>query len=306
MSPPRHLLNTDLQQPFPQALRGEGIYLYDQAGRAHIDGCSGALECAQALEDALIAEGPETVAAFIAEPLVGAALAAAAPPAEYVAAVRRICDRHGVLLIAEEVMTGAGRTGSCFFASDHFPGRPDIIVFGKGVGGGYYPLAGVLVSAAVAAAIAAGPGGFAAGQSYSGHPVGMAAGGAVLDFFQEHDLLTRAAETGAWLGRRLEALRDHPSVGDVRGRGLMWGLEFVADQARKTPFDPRVQYYRRVYAKARENGLLLLPSEGCDHGRAGDMALIGPPLVISTTEVDTLVGILDDTLTQVERECLAG
>jgi adenosylmethionine-8-amino-7-oxononanoate aminotransferase len=446
MTPPRHLLNTDFPQPFPQAFRGAGIHLYDQAGRAHIDGCSGALvanighgqaaiaramaaqaaelsyvyryhfsspaaeslaarycaltaapmgaayftnsgseaveaavklarvrhlaagepgrfkvisrhqsyhgvtlgalswsgmpsrqedyrpylsggchiapaycyrcwfarrpetcalECAQALEAAVIAEGPATVAAFIAEPVVGAALGAAAPPAEYFAAVRRICDRHGVLFIAEEVMTGAGRTGGRFFASDHFPGRPDIIVFGKGVGGGYYPLAGALVSTAVAETIGAGRGGFAAGQSYSGHPVGMAAGGAILDFFQAHDLLARAAETGARLGRRLETLRAHPSVGDVRGRGMMWGLEFVADQARRTPFDPRLQYHRRVYAQARANGLLLLPSGGCDHGRAGDLALVAPPLVISETEVDTLVGILDETLTQVERECPA-
>ena len=179
-------------------------------------------ECAHALENAILTEGPGTVAAFIAEPVVGSALGAAYPPAGYFLVIRDICDRHGVLFIAEEVMTGAGRTGGKFFASDHFPGRPDIIVFGKGVGGGYYPLAGVLISREMAETIAAGPGVFAAGQSHSSHPVGMAAGLAALDYMDKHDLVGRAAEMGFVLASVGEAeflvVADPPPI-QVAGLG---------------------------------------------------------------------------------------
>jgi adenosylmethionine-8-amino-7-oxononanoate aminotransferase len=260
------------------------------------------LECAHALENAILTEGPETVAAFMAEPVSGSSLAAACPPAKYFGIVREICDRYGVLYIAEEVMTGAGRTGGKFFAGDHFPGRPDIIAFGKGVGGGYYPLAGALISRETAETIAAGSGSFAAGQSYSGHPIGMAAGLAVLDYMDKHDLLARAAETGAYMGQQLKTLLAHPSVGDVRGMGLMWGLEFVKNKETKETFDPADHYYSKVYDAARQNGLLVLPTGGCDRGQAGDMALLGPPLIITREQVDEMVGILDQALTQVETD----
>ena len=261
-----------------------------------------ALQCAAALDDTIRCEGPETVAAFIAEPVVGSALAAACPPPGYFQAVREICDRHGVLYIAEEVMTGAGRCGGHFFASDHFSAAPDLIVFGKGVGGGYYPLAGVLISPAVAETIAAGAGGFAAGQSHSGHPLGMAAGLAVLDFMAEHDLVARAAGQGAYLGRRLETLRDHPLVGDVRGLGLMWGLEFVSDKTTQGAFDPVLQVHVKVYEAAREAGLLVLPAGGCDRGRAGDAVLLGPPLTIRRHEIDALVEKLAAALDRVREQ----
>jgi adenosylmethionine-8-amino-7-oxononanoate aminotransferase len=258
------------------------------------------LECAHALENAILTEDPQTVAAFIAEPLVGSALAAACPPAGYFQVIRDICDRHGILFIAEEVMTGAGRTGGRFFASDHFPGQPDIIAFGKGVGGGYYPLAGALVKRQVSETIAAGPGGFAASQSHSGHPVGMAAGLAVLKYMDKHDLVARAAEMGDYLGQRLRDLLTHPTVGDVRGRGMMWGLEFVCDKETKETFDPDQHVHLMVYETAKKKGLILLPSGGCDRGHAGDMALIGTPLIISREQIDELVGILDEALTEVE------
>jgi len=259
------------------------------------------LECAHALEDAILTEGAETVAAFIAEPVVGAALAAAYPPAEYFHVVRSICDRHGILFIAEEVMTGAGRTGGSFFASDHFPGRPDIIVFGKGVGGGYYPLAGVLIRRDAAEKITAGQGVFTVGQSHSGHPVGMAAGLAALDYMDKHNLLARAAQTGEYLGQRLRDLQCHPILGDVRGKGLMWGLEFVQDKETKKTFDPARQVYMEIYRAAKKLGLILLPSGGCNRGHAGDMALLGPPLIITREQIDELVEILDKALTQVEQ-----
>jgi adenosylmethionine-8-amino-7-oxononanoate aminotransferase len=264
------------------------------------DAC--ALECAHALENAILTEGPATVSAFMAEPVVGAALGAACPPQEYFRIIRDICHRHGVLYIAEEVMTGAGRTGGKFFASDHFPARPDIIAFGKGVGGGYYPLAGVLVSPDVVEMISAGPGGFAASQSHSGHPVGMAAGLAVLDYMDQHHLLDHAQQMGQYLGLRLKELLAHPLVGDVRGKGLMWGLEFVRDKASRATFDPGRQVHLTVYEAARKKSLLLLPSGGCDRGYAGDMALIGPPLIITQNQIDELVGALDEALSNVEQE----
>ncbi len=259
------------------------------------------LKCARALETAISTEGPETVAAFMAEPVAGAALAAACPPAEYFEVIREICDRHGVLFIAEEVMTGAGRTGGRFFASDHFPGRPDIIAFGKGVGGGYYPLAGALVSRDVAQTIADGVGGFAASQSHSGHPIGMAAGLAVLDHLERHDLLAHAASMGQYLGQRLMDLSAHPSVGDVRGMGLMWGLELVRDKETKETFDPNLHVHHRLYKAAKKRGLIVLSSDGCDRGQAGDMLLIAPPLIIDREQIDELVGILDEALVEVDR-----
>jgi adenosylmethionine-8-amino-7-oxononanoate aminotransferase len=257
-------------------------------------------ECAHALENTILNEGPETVAAFIAEPIVGSALAAASPPPEYFQIVRDICNRHGALVIAEEVMTGAGRTGGRFFASDHFPGSPDVIVFGKGVGGGYYPLAGVLISSTMADRIAVGAGGFAPGQSHSGHPIGMAAGLAFLDYFEKHDLLARAEEMGEYMGRRLRDLLTHPLVGDVRGMGLMWGLEFVQEKDTKKTFDPALKVHLKIYEAAKQKGLIVLPSGGCDRGHAGDMALLGPPLIISREQIDELVGILGESITQIE------
>ena len=260
------------------------------------------LLCARALESAILTEGPETAAAFIAEPVVGSALAAAFPPPGYFTLIREICDRYGVLFIAEEVMTGAGRTGGKFFASDHFAGRPDVIVFGKGVGGGYYPLAGALISQEMAETITAGAGSFSAGQSHSGHPIGMAAGLAALDYMDKHRLLDHSAEMGEYLGSRLGELLAHESVGDVRGKGLMRGLEFVKDKGTKRPFDPARQVHLRVYEAARKRGLLVLPSGGCDRGHSGDMALLGPPLIITRQQIDELVGILDEALTEVEAE----
>jgi adenosylmethionine-8-amino-7-oxononanoate aminotransferase len=258
------------------------------------------LECARALESAILTEGRETIAAFLAEPVVGAALAAACPPPAYFGAVREICDRHGVLFIADEVMTGAGRTGGKFFASDHFPGRPDILAFGKGAGGGYYPLSGALVSRSVMQTLAAGPGAFAASQTSSAHPVGMAAGHAVLDCMQKNRLLERSAEMGDYLGRRLAELERHPSVGDVRGLGLMRGIELVSDKAARRPFAPEKNVHLRLYEAARAKGLIVLPSAGCDRGHGGDMALVGPPLVITRAQVDELAAILDEALTEVE------
>ncbi|PKN34966.1 MAG: aspartate aminotransferase family protein [Deltaproteobacteria bacterium HGW-Deltaproteobacteria-19] len=259
------------------------------------DACD--LQCARALETVILTEGPETVSAFIAEPVVGAALAAATPPDGYFRLIREICDRYGVLFIADEVMTGAGRTGGSFFASDHFPGEPHIIAFGKGVGAGYYPLAGVLVRPEIIDAISAGSGLYSASQSHSAHPVGMAAGMAVLDYMEAHRLPEHAREMGIHLGNRLNELRSLALVGDIRGMGLMWGMELVKDKESREPFPAGQNLYLDLYESAREKGLVLLPSNGCNHGKNGDMALIAPPLIITRPQVDELVDTLYEALT---------
>ena len=290
----------DYEPYLPDARHIPAAYCYRCAFNRTPDSCN--LDCARALETAILNEGADTVAAFMAEPVSGSSLAAARPPDEYFRIIRKICDQYEVYYIAEEVMTGAGRTGGKFFASDHFPARPDVIAFGKGVGGGYYPLAGAMISPELAKAIAQGRGGYTAGQSFSGHPAGMAAGAAVLDFLETHDLVNRAAELGDCLGTRLEELAAHPSVGDVRGLGLMRGLEFVADKATKQTLDPALHYYDRIYRAAREEGVLILPGAGCDKGQTGALALIGPPLTITKSELDELVAGLDRAIGRVEKE----
>lgn len=260
------------------------------------------LDCAGALEDAILAEGPETIAAFMAEPVVGTSISGAVPPYEYFTRIRQICDRYEVLYIADEVMTGAGRTGDVFFASDHFNAKPDIIAFGKGVGAGYYPLAGVLCNQLIIETISRGEGMYAASQSHSGHPLGMAAGHAVLDYVEKNEVLHQAAKTGAHLGRRLNELFEHPSVGDVRGLGMMWGIEFVRDRDKKLPYEPALSFHTRIYDAARSLGLLVLPSNGCNRGCDGDMVLFGPPLISTDEQIDQMVDILDRSISQVESE----
>lgn len=290
----------DYEPYLPDSRHIPAAYCYRCAFNRTPDACN--LECARALETTIQSEGADTVAAFIAEPVSGSSLAAARPPEGYFKIIREICDKYDVYFIAEEVMTGAGRTGGKFFASDHFPGRPDIIAFGKGVGGGYYPLAGAMISPELARTITQGRGGFTAGQSFSGHPAGMAAGSAILDYFEAHDLVNRATGLGEYLGAGLAELAARPTVGDVRGLGLMRGLEFVADKATKQTFDPDLHYYDRIYRAAREEGVLILPGSGCDKGQTGALALIGPPLTITDGEIDELVAGLDRAIARVEKE----
>ena len=259
------------------------------------------LPCAQALENTILTEGPGTVAAFIAEPVVGAALGAAAPPAGYFKKIREICSKYGVVMIMDEVMTGAGRTGK-FFATEHFGVAPDLIAFAKGVSGGYFPVGGVLLSAKVTEAIEQG-GGFGPGHTYSAHPVGSAAALAVLDYLDKHDLVAASAAKGEILAAKLaQALADRPSVGDLRGLGLMRGVEFVKNRETKETFDPALGYAQRVYDRCLAKGLIFLPSGACDRGRAGDLALFGPPFVITEGQIEELVGVFAESVKEVEKE----
>lgn len=243
------------------------------------------LRHAELLERMIIEQGPENVAAFIAEPISGAALGACVPTDDYWPAITAVCRKYGVLVIADEVMTGFGRTGK-WFACEHWNVRPDILVAAKGAASGYWPLGFAACSGEVHEKIA----GFTHGFTYSHHIVGAAAGHAVLKVLQERNLIEAADRQGALLDATLEeVLGDHPAVGDVRGRGLLRGLEFVSDYLPRTPYPRADRVAERIVAAGKENGVLLYHSTGCADGVDGDVILFGPPLVITDAQVVELV-----------------
>jgi adenosylmethionine-8-amino-7-oxononanoate aminotransferase len=258
------------------------------------------LACVEELEAAIHQEGPETVAAFIAEPVVGATLGAVPAAEGYWKRAREICTRHGILLIADEVMTGVGRTGRNF-AVDHWGVVPDLIVAGKGLAGGYAPLAAVIARGFVADALAKGRGFFEHGFTYSAHPLSAAVGSAVLDYVARHRLVRRAARMGKVLGARLRRLRRHPFVGDVRGLGMMWGVEIVRDRRTREPYPPALKVGRAIYQACLEEGLLVYPGSGTREGQDGDHFIVAPPLTITAAEIDDLVARLDRGLQRARR-----
>jgi adenosylmethionine-8-amino-7-oxononanoate aminotransferase len=262
---------------------------------AHPDGC--AARHAEQLDRLINEIGVDRVAAFIAEPVSGAALGACVPPAEYWPAIAAVARRYGVLLIADEVMSGFGRTGR-WFASEHWKLRPDILVAAKGAASGYWPLGLAVASADVHDTIRRG--GFTHGFTYSHHPVGAAAGHAVLRVLRDRDLVSAAAVRGAELARALnDALGSHPAVGDIRGIGLLQAVELVADRADRRPFPRAERTVERVVAAAKDLGLLAYHSTGCANGTDGDLLLFGPPLVITTEQVTELAQLCAAAIGQV-------
>jgi adenosylmethionine-8-amino-7-oxononanoate aminotransferase len=262
------------------------------------DACD--LECARALDTQIRATGPEYVSAFIAEPVVGATLGTVPAAPGYFQLIREICDDHDVLFIADEVMTGLGRTGKKW-GLDHWDTVPDIIAAAKGLAGGYMPLGATIASDRVYDAFGE-P--FAHGHTYGSHPVACAAGSAVMDYVVKHRLVDRSAELGEYFHGKLKALYDHPSVGDVRGMGIFAGIEFVKDKESKEPFPPELRYYYRVVDKCFENGLLVYPGVGTVDGVRGDHIQVAPPLVVTRDEIDEIVELLDSSISEVEAEVL--
>ncbi|MHA1409972.1 MAG: aminotransferase family protein, partial [Candidatus Odinarchaeia archaeon] len=258
------------------------------------------LECARALDTEIRATGPEYVSAFIAEPVVGATLGTAPAAPGYFQLIREICDDHDVLFIADEVMTGLGRTGKRW-GLDHWDTAPDIIATAKGLAGGYMPLGATIASDRVYDAFGE-P--FAHGHTYGSHPVACAAGAAVMDYVVKHRLVERSAELGEYLHGKLKALYDHPSVGDVRGMGVFAGIEFVKDKESKEPHPPQLRYYNRVVDRCLENGLLVYPGVGTVDGVRGDHIQVAPPLVVTRDEIDEIVELLDRSIGEVEAEVL--
>jgi adenosylmethionine-8-amino-7-oxononanoate aminotransferase len=257
------------------------------------------LRCAYALEETIKMNGPEAVAAFMAEPISGASLAAAVPPPEYWPLIREICNHYGLLLIVDEVMTGLGRTGE-WFAIQTWDVEPDVITMAKGVSGGYFPLAVVAVKTADVQTLWAGHGDFVHGGTFSHHPVGAAVGLAVLRYLQEHNLIEAARTQGEKLGQKLRAsFDDHPHVGDIRGQGLMWGLEFVADRATKAPFPAKRGLARKIADAAFTRGLIIYPGSGNVDGWQGDQVMIAPPFIVTDAQLDEIVALLAEAIAAV-------
>jgi len=250
------------------------------------------LPCARRLEAEILRHGPDRIAAFIAEPVGGATLGAIVPPAGYWPLIRDICDRYGVLLIADEVLTGFGRTGT-WFAMEQFGVLPDLMVMAKGAAGGYFPLSILAVRNPDVETIRRAHGNFNHGGTFSHHAVGAAAALATIDYLEAHDLIARAAALGAALGQKLrDALGDLPSVGDVRGIGMVWAVEFVADRQTRAPYPAAAHFADRVCARAMDLGVLFYPGHGSADGVQGDHLLIAPPYVVTEPELDTIAQAL--------------
>ncbi len=248
--------------------------------------------CADELEQFLHSTGDETVAGFICEPVVGATLGAAVPPDGYLQRIAEICRRHGILLIADEAMTGMGRTGKVF-ACEHWGIEPDIILVGKGVASGYAPLGAVLVHRHVVETIAKGSGVFLHGFTYNAHPVATAAGLAVLEKIERDKLFERVTPMGRRLMEALGSLKRFPVVGDVRGLGLLLGIEFVRDKATREPFPRAAGVAGRVAQAAMEAGVVTYPIQGCADGELGDHILIAPPFIIKEKEIQLIVRAME-------------
>src|SRR5438094_1219570 len=241
-----------------------------------------------ALEDALARVGAEHVAAFIAEPVGGSSTGASAPRPEYFKRIREICDRHQVLFVADEILVGAGRTGT-WWAMEQYGAVPDILVMGKGISGGYVPLSAIAAPERIIDVMANGSGSFMHAQTYSHHPVACAAGLAAVRYLKEHRLVERCAEMGKELQRRLAPLGRLPHVGDVRGRGLLAGVEFVEDKETRAPL-PRTAKFAEMFVEAAQGeGLVLWPNVGHADGTNGDLVMVAPPFIITERELDALV-----------------
>jgi hypothetical protein len=245
------------------------------------------LELAEELDRAITSAGPGTVAAFVGEPIVGATLGAVEPPAGYWPAIAEVCRRHGVLLIADEVMTGFGRTGA-WFGMDHYGVRPDLLVAAKGATSGYWPFGFVAAAGALADEVTAG-GGFVHGFTYSHQPGAAAVAREVLRILEAEALVEASAVKGERLkGLLRDRLGDHPAVGDIRGRGLMVGVELVRDRETRQAYPRAARLVEAVLRHARERGLLLYSGTGNANGVDGDIVLMGPPFVITDVELERI------------------
>ena len=264
-------------------IRAPYAYRCDCEGATDCPACSGS-----ALEAAITDEGPDRVAAFILEPVGGSSTGANVPRPDYLRTVRAICDRYEVLMIADEVLCGSGRTGS-WTASESFGVVPDIITLGKGIAGGYAPVSAVLTRDAVVEPIARGSGALLHAQTFSHHAVTCAAAVATLDYLDEHRLVERCQTIGITFHQKLQELRTLPAVGDVRGRGLLAGIEFVADASTKEPF-PRSQRFAERFARAaQDEGLTVWPNVGHADGTNGDLAMLAPPFIVTDAEIDEII-----------------
>ena len=251
---------------------------------------------AAGLEEEILRLGPESVIGFVAETVVGATAGAVPPVSGYLRRIREICDRHGILLILDEVMCGSGRTGT-FLSCEQDDVAPDIATLGKGLGAGYQPMGAVVCTSEVHDTIARGSGALMHGQTYNAHPVGCAAALAVQRVIRDEALLEQVGRAGERLKSLLtERFGDHPNVGDIRGRGLLQAIEIVADRSTKAPFDPALALHKLAKADAFDRGLLIYPGGGTVDGRRGDHILLAPPYNVTDQELEMIVDLLGETV----------
>lgn len=263
-------------------------YAYRDKQEGETDEAYG-LRVANELEDTILRLGPETVAAFVVEPVVGATMGAVTAVPGYFKRIREICDQYDVLLILDEVMCGMGRTGS-LFACEQEDITGDIIVSAKGLGGGYQPIGAIMVSGKVYDAVANGTGFFQHGHTYIGHATACAASYAVLQEIEERDLLSNVRQRGEAVRSGLAAaFAEHPYVGDVRGRGMFIGVELVEDRESKVPFDPSQKIHAKIKAEALNQGLMCYPMGGTIDGKQGDHVLFAPPYILEDQQVNEIV-----------------
>jgi adenosylmethionine-8-amino-7-oxononanoate aminotransferase len=279
------------------------------APRAWLDGLDPAdpatgRHYADLLEQQIIAEGPESVLAFILEPVGGASTGALVPPHGYMEAVREICTRHGVLLIHDEVMSGGGRTGR-FFGGQHWSAAPDILAISKGFGAGYVPLGAMVARGDIVEAVLA-KGGFLHGFTYAGNPLACAAGLAVIDEIERLDLVSQAEKIGLLLKNELLALMEHyPFIGDVRGLGLLLAFELVADRTTKEPFPAAFKAFDRLTEAAYQRGLIIYPRRSRG-GYSGDHLIVAPPMITTPAQVGEIIEKLTGALDAFAAEIPAG
>lgn len=264
------------------------------------------LMCAKELDSVIRRTGAENIAAFIAEPIIGSSAGAVVPPKGYYEEIKEICERHEILFIADEIMTGIGRTGK-MFAMEHWGVEPDIMALGKGMSAGYTPIAATMVSDRVMEPILLGSKSIMSGHTYSANPQSAAVALAVLEYIEKHKLIEASRENGKYLISRLQELAQrYQIIGDVRGKGLFAGVEFVSNIFNKMPFSPEIKLTSLVVKRAMEKGLIVYPSTTGIEGIAGDGILVSPPLIIKKEEIDILVLILEETINEIQQELQTG
>lgn len=258
-------------------------------------------ECARALEQAILEEGPENVAAFVVEPVVAAALGAVPPPRGYFKIVREICTKYNVHFIVDEVLTGFGRTGKNF-GIENWDVVPDIIATGKGISGGYVPLSAIIARDEIMEVFEKTKTPFLGGHTFACYPLGAAVGTFVLEYIKSNKLVENAREMGELFLKKLDGLRKYDIIGDVRGVGLMAGIEIVSDKVTRLPFPKELNLSKRIGEKSIQKGVILYPGKGSYDGESGDHIMITPPLIIDASQIDRIVNVLDECLAEVTVE----
>ncbi len=258
--------------------------------------------CAGELEKAILQLGPDNVAAFVGEPVVQGGIAAGVPPEEYYGIVRETCDKYGVLFIADEIITGFGRTGKPF-AIEHWDVVPDMIVFGKAASAGYCPLSGVIMRGKIRDSFRGSGDSFAHVFTYVDNPVAMRVGLTVQDILEEEQVIANAAATGAYLHEQArQRLERHPIVGEIRGKGMLLGIELVRDRGTREPFPASDGVHKRIVRLMFERGLSASGTGGAADWKNGDDMRFYPPLITTTAQIDEALGIIDEALGQLEGE----